>query len=333
VDTGSGAHVWSERWDRPTEDIFAVQAEVAEAVAGAIGGGTNMAALTASAIAQARRRPPTKLTAYDHYLLAVDGKAKRTKESVVAGLEHADAAIAQDPELARAYATRAYLRFFAVAWSGDLPGALQGMEADAKRAVELDPRDAEAQAALAFAYALTGRLPEAEAEVTRAIAENPANIHVLVIAANILPFAGKPELGARYADKALRLDPRMQPGNIAGVTFAYFFARRYDDVMAVLVRIPREGYNRRLTFVHAATLAQLGRTSEVGAARDRLLAQYPNISAELALNREFRVLRQQEEELVLDSFRRLGLPVCASPEDLAGLAGPKRLAECIGTTG
>ena len=188
VDTGSGAHVWSERWDRPTEDIFAVQAEVAEAVAGAIGGGTNMAALTASAIAQARRRPPTKLTAYDHYLLAVDGKAKRTKESVVAGLEHADAAIAQDPELARAYATRAYLRFFAVAWSGDLPGALQGMEADAKRAVELDPRDAEAQAALAFAYALTGRLPEAEAEVTRAIAENPANIHVLVIAANIVPF-------------------------------------------------------------------------------------------------------------------------------------------------
>jgi hypothetical protein len=148
-----------------------------------------------------------------------------------------------------------------------------------------------------------------------------------------VPFAGTPELGARYADKALRLDPRMQPGNIAGVTFAYFFTRRYDDVMAVLVRIPREGYNRRLTFVHAATLAQLGRTSEVGAARDRLLAQYPNISAELALNREFRVLRQQEEELVLDSFRRLGLPVCASPEDLAGLAGPMRLAECIGTTG
>ena len=80
VDAGSGAHVWSERWDRPAEDVFAVQTEVAEAVAGAIGGGNSMAAMTASAIAQARRRPPTKLTAYDHYLLAVDGKAKRTRE-------------------------------------------------------------------------------------------------------------------------------------------------------------------------------------------------------------------------------------------------------------
>ena len=44
-------------------------------------------------------------------------------------------------------------------------------------------------------------------------------------------------------------------------------------------------------------------------------------------------MRPQEEELILDSFRKLGLPVCASPGDLAGLAGPKRLAECIGTTG
>ena len=157
------------------------------------------------------------------------------------------------------------------------------MEADAKRAAELDPRDAEAQAALAFAHALTGRLTEAAAEVTRAVAENPANIHVLVIAANILPFAGKPELAASYADKAFRLDPRMLPGNIAGVTFAYFFTRRFDDVLAALVRIPREGFNRRLTFVQAATLAQLGRTTEVGAAKDFLLALYPNISAELVL--------------------------------------------------
>ena len=140
------------------------------------------------------------------------------------------------------------MRFFAVARSGDLPAALQGMEADARRAAELDPRDAEAQAALAFACALTGRLAEAEAEVTTAVGENPANIHVLVIAADILPFAGKPELGARHADKALRLDPRMQPGNIAGVTFAYFFTRRFDAVLAVLVRIPREGFNRRLAF-------------------------------------------------------------------------------------
>ena len=150
------------------------------------------------------------------------------------------------------------------------------MEADARRAAELDPRDAEAQAALAFAHALTGRLAEAAAEVTRAVRENPANIHVLVIAANILPFAGQPELAAGHADKALRLDPRMLPGTIAGVTFAYFFTRRFDDALAALVRVPREGFNRRLAFLQAAALAQLNRAAEVGPAREFLLAQYPN---------------------------------------------------------
>ena len=38
IDAGTGAHVWSERWDRPAEDVFAVQTEVAEKVAAALGG-------------------------------------------------------------------------------------------------------------------------------------------------------------------------------------------------------------------------------------------------------------------------------------------------------
>ena len=37
IDAGTGAHVWSERWDRPAEDIFAVQTEVAEKVAAGLG--------------------------------------------------------------------------------------------------------------------------------------------------------------------------------------------------------------------------------------------------------------------------------------------------------
>jgi hypothetical protein len=44
-------------------------------------------------------------------------------------------------------------------------------------------------------------------------------------------------------------------------------------------------------------------------------------------------MRRQEEELILDSFRKLDLPICAAPGDLAGLANPLRLAECVATTG
>ncbi len=37
IDAGTGAHVWSDRWDRPAEDVFAVQTEVAEKVAASLG--------------------------------------------------------------------------------------------------------------------------------------------------------------------------------------------------------------------------------------------------------------------------------------------------------
>lgn len=328
IDARTGAHLWANRWDRPTTDIFAVQAEVAEAVASAIGGSNSMAAVTTSRIADAKRRPPAKLTAYEHFLLAVDGKARRTKESVRSGLEHANAAVALDPELARAYSTRAFLHFFTTAYGGNAAEAIRRSEADARRAVELDPRDPEARASLAFAHAITGRLSDARTEVLRAVRDGPANIHVIVLAANILPYAGDPELAARYADKAQRLDPRMMPGNIGALPHAYFFTRRFDDALAVLLRIPDESFNRRLAFLQAATLAQLGRAAEVGPARDRLLAKYPNISAELALARELRVARPQEAELILDSFRKLGLPICAKPEDLAAMDGTQRLAAC-----
>src|SRR3546814_19484825 len=65
IDASNGATLWSDRWDRPAGDIFAVQTEVAERVAVALGGMGGSAAITAEEIRKARRRSPESLTAYD----------------------------------------------------------------------------------------------------------------------------------------------------------------------------------------------------------------------------------------------------------------------------
>jgi TolB-like protein len=49
IDAQSGAHVWSDRWDRPAEDIFAVQAEISETVAATLGGALNFGVITQAA--------------------------------------------------------------------------------------------------------------------------------------------------------------------------------------------------------------------------------------------------------------------------------------------
>jgi TolB-like protein len=53
IDAGTGAHVWSERWDRPADDIFAVQTEAAEKVAAALGGDLTMGQITRAELERA----------------------------------------------------------------------------------------------------------------------------------------------------------------------------------------------------------------------------------------------------------------------------------------
>ena len=55
IDARTGTHLWTERWDRPAEDVFAVQAEVAERVSNALGGHSVL--LRESTAAAKRKRP------------------------------------------------------------------------------------------------------------------------------------------------------------------------------------------------------------------------------------------------------------------------------------
>ena len=75
IDASTGAHVWSERWDRPAEDVFAVQTEMAEQVAAALGGDLTMGQITRAELQRAKRLRPNDLTAYDYFLLGKESKA------------------------------------------------------------------------------------------------------------------------------------------------------------------------------------------------------------------------------------------------------------------
>src|SRR3954451_7091996 len=60
IDAGTGAHLWAERWDRPLEDVFAVQDEIARGIVATVA-----ARVLEASEATARRRPPQDARAYD----------------------------------------------------------------------------------------------------------------------------------------------------------------------------------------------------------------------------------------------------------------------------
>src|SRR4051812_14965662 len=80
IETATGQHVWSNRWDRPDNEIFAVQTEIAEQVSNRLGGGAGVVQETIRN--QARRKRPENLSAYEFYLLGSERLELFTKADV-----------------------------------------------------------------------------------------------------------------------------------------------------------------------------------------------------------------------------------------------------------
>ncbi|HKF64849.1 MAG TPA: hypothetical protein VKB42_25995, partial [Dongiaceae bacterium] len=113
-----------------------------------------------------------------------------------------------------------------------------------------------------------------------------------------------------HADKVLRLDPRMTAENLNCVKDAYFYARRFEDLIAVASRIPQTARGLGIRLQLTLSYALLGRKQEAERARAELLAHYPAVSAELLLSQDW-ILAPDQEALLLEGFRAAKLPLRA----------------------
>ena len=143
IDASSGLSLWSDRYDREASDLFAVQDEIAKAIARAL-------KLTFEGRTSPGVRSGTdNVASYDAYLKALD--ASGNKRDVPEALKFVDEAIALDPTFAAAYALKAKLlsnMAFLSASSASYDQYVAQGEIAAKRAVELDPNLADGYAAL-----------------------------------------------------------------------------------------------------------------------------------------------------------------------------------------
>ena len=92
IDAVTGAHLWADRFERKTVDVFALQDEVAVAVVSAI-----EPRMVQTEIALATRRRPESLTAYDFYLRAMPHYYRTTREGLAEAIRLAHRALELDP--------------------------------------------------------------------------------------------------------------------------------------------------------------------------------------------------------------------------------------------
>ncbi|MCZ6714595.1 MAG: protein kinase, partial [Deltaproteobacteria bacterium] len=233
IDAENGLHRWSETYDRELTDIFAIQTEIATAIADA---------LRVSLSSEERERlatPPTEnLAAYQAYLLGNRRLEKYTIASIEEAIEYFQRAIELDPKFALAYAGLAlgYIDQFQDSGSpaNELLTRAQGA---ADKALELDDRLAEAHVALADIRLMRNDFEGAETAFQRALALNPNSV-----SANFLYGILLGDILARYEEalalirKALELDPLSLDASWR-VGRALNWLGRFDDALASYERV------------------------------------------------------------------------------------------------
>jgi TolB-like protein/Tfp pilus assembly protein PilF len=327
VDATTGNHVWSERYDRPLDDIFALQDEVTQTVAASLAGQHGVVARAGREVA--RRKTTESLAAYELYLLGFEHKHRFTKEDNLKAQELARKAIELDPSFARAYVLLAWTYDMEIeqGWTDSWQQSMDNWFAASKTALVADPLDAEAHITLANYYLFLNQLARCLAEVEQALALNPNNADVLAIAGGaMLPWLGRPEQGMELVEKAVRINPRHPEWYLNSIKNASFFARRYRDVIVTTDKKTTPDLWDHL--FRALSFAQLGDAEQADTERALVLRKNPDYSAERGITDYGSYSRDTELNLFLDSHRKAGLPLCATEAQLAKYPDMKRLEQC-----
>ena len=234
--------------------------------------------------------------------------------------------MAADPNFARAWTGLFWASYGLSGLVEETPEARKTREDAARRAVELDPEDAEARVALATVYGDAEDLGHAEAEFDKALRLSPNSADLLAIYADWAYHFGKPEAGVEAAERAMRLNPSTPQWAFTNFSRAYFSAGRYEEALRMLDHVPRETYKRNDLTYRAAALGGLG-GEEARAAVAETLARFPRVTVEWGA--WWYGLHPAEYRQLVETMRKAGFPLCATDEVVKSTPDMKRLPECI----
>ncbi|GLS22923.1 guanylyl cyclase [Labrys miyagiensis] len=306
IEASSNAHVWAQRYDRPTKDVFAVQDEITASIAGSL-----VVNISQEDLERAKRKPPTSLSAYELFLRGHEQLFAQQPESLSRAIELFDQAIAADPTYADAIGQLSQVYFLGfVLHRGPLVGqaAIDRATQLAQRAVTLDPTSLYAGTALAQIYLFSHRIDEAVAILQSLLAANPGSDVLQLRLGDTYTYAGQPERGVALLRQALLLNPRSATYPHAFIGRGLLLLNRLDEAATeIKLCIELASGFRPCHEVAAVIYAELGRLDEARVAAveaHRLDPSFTLTSAPDVL--PFK--NPKDLQRFLDGLRKAGLP-------------------------
>jgi adenylate cyclase len=302
IDSGTGNHLWADRYDRELVDIFDIQDELTQAIVATIPG-----RLGSAEADRLRRKPLQDMAAYDYLLAGKIRHHRVTKEDNAEALRLLDKAIELDPRFAQAYAWKACTLGQAIEF-GFREGA-QELEDQALEAINialsLDENDVECHRLLCEINLDRQQLDQAVIHGDRAFARNPNDPRIVAQKGELLTWLGKPDEGAEWIRKAMRLDPHGAHARAHLLGRALYGSRRYADAVDAYRQIASPRYSHLAGM--AACYAQMGRDAEAKEQAAAALRLKPDFAIESYL-RTLPFSETTDRSHLADGLRKAGLP-------------------------
>jgi adenylate cyclase len=310
IDTTDGTHLWSETYDRDltATDIYAVQDEITERLAGSLG--SSEAPLWKAEMRELRAKRTESLEAYECVLL-VPLFYETFKEDVHAQARDClERAVKQEPGYSRAWSALAWTYIEEYKYAYNLrPEPLERALAAAQRAIELDKRNQDGYYALAIINYLRGEdLSSFYALAEQAVALNPNNATVIADLGLWMAYSGDWERGMPLIRKAVILNP-LHP---QWIFFAFFLDHyrtgEYREALTEGLKINLPD-NAGVQTGLLAVYGQLGESEKAKAKLDEIRANHPGVIND---PRAWFTKRRVPDELIeslMGGLRKAGMDV------------------------
>ena len=241
VDARSDAHLWAQTYDRDLADVFAIQSEIAKAIADQL-----QAKLSPNEKKAIEQPPTTDLAAFDLYsrgksLLVTATFSASANSDRRKAIELLDEAVKRDPSFFDAYCqlASAHEQLYGVSGTDHTPARLALADAAVQGATRLRPDAGETHLARAnFLYTGLRDYAGALAELGNAHRTLPNDPRIFELTGYISRRRGQQEEGLRNLKRAAELDPR-NFFTLQQIALSYELLGRYADAIAALDRVLR----------------------------------------------------------------------------------------------
>jgi len=319
IEAATGNHVWAERYDSELKDIFDVQDEVTKSIVAVLPGQVQQDVADRSS-----RKPTNNMKAHELMLQAKALRDRLNVEDIAQARILLENAIALDPKYARAhmYLADTYVvdLFLGVATEG-----ASKLSFDlSRKGAALDTNDVYIQDQLGFAYLCEGLWDDAEVQFEKTLSQIVNEAESMAWCGYAFLLLGQHQKASDVVLKATRLDPLHPPALDWILGQVHFFARRYEDVIRVLMGDALLNSMAHVFLV--ASYAHLGRSAEAQTALKTFISErhrefelrgieFGENTIETLAGGYRGVWRKQEDwDHIVDGLVKAGLPMSAQSD-------------------